>query len=185
MSAVPVTSENMGIVDFTDPYMDMNAAFIVLDYRKKTFRTLKAVRKIPQLRIAVTPANSQAERLQLKKDFPNAQLVELASVKDFFAQADVADALLTTDKIGKAWALLDPKFGVATPHPVMFRYDLAYPVAITKGDHVFLDYLNQWLRLQKTSGMAQKQYSYWVLGQTPLRKTSRWSIIRNVLHWVK
>lgn len=185
MSGVPITAEDLGIVNFTDPYLDMNAAFIVLDYRKKDFQKREAVRKIPHLRIAVTPANTQAERLKIKKYFPNAQLVELASIQDLFTQADVADALLTTDKIGKAWALLYPKFGVATPQPLMFRYDLAYPLAITKGDHVFLDYLNQWLRLQKTSGAAKEQFSYWVLGKTPLRKTPRWSIIRNVLHWVK
>jgi len=184
MSAVPITAENLGIVDFTDPYLDMNAAFIVLDYRKKVFQKREAIRKIPQLRIAVTPANTQTERLKIKKYFPKAQLVELASIKDFFTQADVADALLTTDKIGKAWALLYPKFGVATPQPLMFRYDLAYPVAITKGDYEFLAYLNQWLRLQKTNGAAKEQFSYWVLGKTPLRKTPRWSIIRNVLHWV-
>jgi Na+/H+-dicarboxylate symporter/ABC-type amino acid transport substrate-binding protein len=185
MSAVPITAAELGKVNFTEPYLDENAAFIVLDYRKKAFRTTKAIGRMPHLRLAVTPANSQAERLQLKKHFPQAQLVELASIQDFFSQANVADALLTTDKIGKAWALLDPKFGVATPHPVMFHYDLAYPVAITKGDHAFLDYLNQWLHLQKTSGVAQAQFSYWVLGQTPLRRTPRWSIIRNVLHWVK
>lgn len=185
MSAVPITAAELGQINFTEPYLDMNAAFIVLDYRKKAFRKRETIRKIPHLRIAVTPANPQAERLMLKKHFPNAQLVELASIQDFFTRADVADALLTTDKIGKAWALLDPKFGVATPQPLMFRYDLAYPVAITKGDHVFLDYLNQWLRLQKTSRVAQEQFSYWILGQTPLRKTPRWSIIRNVLHWVK
>ena len=96
----------------------------------------------------------------------------------------MADTLLTTDKIGKTWALLYPKFGVAIPQPLMFRYDLAYPVAITKGDYEFLAYLNQWLRLQKTSGAAKEQFSYWVLGKTPLRKTPRWSIIRNILHWV-
>ncbi|HAY21837.1 MAG TPA: hypothetical protein DCY27_06655 [Desulfobacterales bacterium] len=185
MSAVPITAENLGCIDFTDPYMDMNAAFIVLDYRKKDFHQRETIRKIPQLKIAVTPANTQVERLKIKKYFPQAQLVELASIKDFFTQANVADALLTTDKIGKAWALLDPKFGVATPQPLMFRYDLAYPVAITKGDYEFLSYLNQWIRLQKTSGAAQEQFSYWILGKTPLRQTRRWSIIRNVLHWVK
>jgi Na+/H+-dicarboxylate symporter len=185
MSGVPITVEELGTVNFTEPYLDMNAAFIVPDYRKKAFRKREAIRKIPQLRIAVTPANTQAERLKITRYFPNAQLVELASIQDFFTQADVADALLTTDKIGKAWALLSPKFGVATPQPLMFRYDLGYPVAITKGDHVFLAYLNQWLRLQKTSGAAQEQFSYWVLGKTPLRKTPRWSIISNVLHWVK
>jgi ABC-type amino acid transport substrate-binding protein len=185
MSGVPITTAELGQVNFTEPYLDMNAAFITLDARKQTFRTQKAIRKIPHLRLAVTPANPPAERRQLQQCYPNAQLVELASIQDFFTHLDVADALLTTDKIGKAWALLSPKFGVATPHPVMFHYDLAYPVAITKGDRAFLDYLNQWLRLQKSSGAAQAEFAYWILGQTPLRHSPRWSISRNVLHWVK
>jgi Na+/H+-dicarboxylate symporter/ABC-type amino acid transport substrate-binding protein len=183
MAAVPITVEALGTVNFTEPYLDMNAAFVVLDYRKKDFRQREAIRKMPRLKIAVTPANTQAERLRLKKDFPQAQVVELAAIGDFFTQEGVADALLTTDKIGKAWALLYPKFGVAVPQPLMFRYDLAYPVAVAPGDYEFLAYLDRWLRLQKTSGAAQEQYAYWVLGKTPLRQTPRWSIIRNVLHW--
>jgi ABC-type amino acid transport substrate-binding protein len=110
--------------------------------------------------------------------------VELDAIRDFFVTEDVADALLTTDKIGKTWALLYPEFGVAVPEPVMFRYDLGYALPITKGDYVFLEYLNHWLKLQKTSGAAKQQFSYWILGQTPVRQTPRWSIIHNVLHWV-
>jgi ABC-type amino acid transport substrate-binding protein len=185
MSAVPITAEKLGTVNFTVPYMDMNAAFIVPDDRKEAFRKRADIRKIPGLRIAVTPANNLAERLRMQTYFPNAQLVELAHIKDFFTKPGIADALLTTDKIGKAWALLYPHFGVATPQPLMFRYDLGYPIAITKGDHVFLAYLNQWIHLQQTSGAAQDQYSYWILGKTPWRQTQRWSIIHNVLHWVK
>ena len=60
----------------------------------------------------------------------------------------------------------------------------AYPLAIAKGDYIFLEYLNHWLTLQKTSGAVAKQFDYWILGKTARRKTPRWSIIRNVLHWV-
>jgi Na+/H+-dicarboxylate symporter len=185
MSGVPITTDELGVVNFTEPYMNMNAAFVLPDYRKNAFRDREDIAKIPRLKIAVTPANTQTEKLRITTYFPKAQLIELAAIKDFFTQPDAADALLTTDKIGKAWALLDPKFGVAVPQPLMFRYGVAYPIAITKGDHVFLAYLNQWLRLQQTSGTAQEQFSYWILGKTPLRQTQRWSIIHDVLHWVK
>ena len=29
----------------------------------------------------------------------------------------------------------------------MFVYDIAYPIPITKGDFIFLEYLNHWLTL--------------------------------------
>ena len=93
------------------------------------------------LRVAVTPANSPEDRRLLRSYLPNAKLVELESIKDFFPRPDVADALLTTDKIGKAWALLYPEFGVVVPKPHLFVYDVAYPIPIAKGDYIFLEYL--------------------------------------------
>lgn len=91
---------------------------------------------------------------------------------------------MTTDKIGKAWALLSPEFGVAVPKPHLFVYDVAYPIPVGKGDFVFPEYLNHWLNLQQTSGTAAQQFDYWILGKTPYRKKPRWSVIRNVLCWV-
>ena len=184
MSAVTITADKLGAMNFSKPYMDMKGAFVVKDYRKKDFQTQAYIEERKHLRIAFTPSNSQEERLKMKSYFPQAQPVELDAIRDFFVTEDVADALLTTDKIGKAWALLYPEFGVAVPEPVMFRYDLGYALPITKGDYVFLEYLNHWLKLQKTSGAAKQQFSYWILGQTPVRQTPRCSIIHNVLHWV-
>jgi len=79
---------------------------------------------------------------------------------------------------------LYPEFGVAVPKPHLFVYDVAYPIPIAKGDYIFLEYLNHWLTLQQTSGVVTQQFDYWILGKTPYRKTPRWSIVRNVLHWV-
>lgn len=185
MSAVPITTKNLGLMNFTNPYMDMNAALIVKDYRKKDFRSADRIAEMRNLRIACTPANTQEERRELKAAFRRATPEELTCIKDFFTQENLADALLTTDKIGKTWALLYPEFGVAVPHPVLFRYDIAYAVPFTKGDYVFLEYLNHWLQLQNTRGEATQQFDYWILGKTPQRKVRRWSIIRNVLHWVR
>jgi len=184
MSAFPMRVEDLGKLNFSRPYMEMKAAFIVKDHRKKEFQTRGDMAALSGLRVAVTPANSAEDRRLLRGYLPNANLVELDSIRDFFSKADVADALLTTDKIGKAWALLYPEFGVAVPKPHLFVYDVAYPIPITKGDYIFLDYLNHWLTLHQTSGEMAQQFDYWILGKTPYRKKPRWSIIRNVLHWV-
>jgi ABC-type amino acid transport substrate-binding protein len=150
----------------------------------KEFQTRGSIAAIKGLRVAVAKANSSEDRRLLRNYLPNAELVELASVREFFLKADVADALLTTDKIGKAWALLYPEFGVAVPKPHLFVHDLAYPLPIAKGDYISLEYLKQWLTLQKSSGTAKRQFDYWILGKTPQRTIPRRSVIRNVLHWV-
>jgi ABC-type amino acid transport substrate-binding protein len=184
MSAFPMRVDDLGKMNFSRPYMEMKAAFIVKDYRKKEFQTRTDMAAMSGLRVAVTPANSPEDRGLLRGYLPNATLVELDSIRDFFSKEDVADALLTTDKIGKAWALLYPEFGVAVPKPHLFVYDVAYPIPIAKGDYIFLEYLNHWLTLHQTTGEMARQFDYWILGKTPSRKTPRWSIIRNVLHWV-
>jgi Na+/H+-dicarboxylate symporter/ABC-type amino acid transport substrate-binding protein len=184
MSAFPMRLDDLGNMSFSRPYMEMKAAFIVKDYRKKEFQTRADMAALSGLRVAVTPANSAEDRRLLRGYLPNATLVELDSIKDFFSKPDVADALLTTDKIGKAWALLRPEFGVAVPKPHLFIYEVAYPVPLAGGSHAFLEYLNHWLTLHQTSGEIAEQFDYWILGKTPYRKKPRWSVIRNVLHWV-
>lgn len=184
MSAYPMRVDDLGAMNFTRPYMEMKAAFIVKDYRKREFQTRAQMAAMPALRVAVTPANTREDRRMLQAYLPGAAVVELEHVRDFFEQEDAADALLTTDKIGKAWALLYPEFGVVVPTPNVFVHDVAYPIPIGKGDYIFLEYLNHWLTLQQTSGVTAQQFDYWILGKTPSRKIPRWSIIRNVLHWV-
>ena len=184
MSAVPIRVDELLKMNFTRPYMEMTAAFIVKDHRKKDFRTMAAMAAMSRLRIAVTQANNPEDRRLLRAYLPHAELVELDTIRDFFLKDDVADALLTTDKIGKAWALLHPEFGVVVPEPHMFVYDIAYSIPITQGDSLFLGYLNHWLTLQDTSGVRAEQFNYWISGETARKKTPRWSIIRNVLHWV-
>ena len=174
MSAFPMRVDDLGSMNFSRPDMDMKAAFIVKDYRKKEFQTRADIAALKGLRIAVTPANSAEDRRLLRDYLPNAKLVELESIRDFFSKADVADALLTTDKIGKAWALLCPEFGVAVPKPHLFVYDVTYPIPIAKGDHIFLEYLNHWLTLHQTTGEMAQQFDYWILGKTPYRKKPRW-----------
>lgn len=160
MSAFPMRVDDLGKMNFTRPYMEMKAAFIVKDYRKREFQKRSDMAAMRGLRVAVTPANSPEDRRLLSAYLPNARLIELSSIKDFFSKADVADALLTTDKIGKAWALLRPEFGVAVPTPHLFVYDVAYPIPITKGDYIFVEYLNQWLTLQHTGGVVAQQFDY-------------------------
>jgi ABC-type amino acid transport substrate-binding protein len=184
MSAFPIRLDELGRLNFTQPYMETKSAFIVKDYRKRDFQKLSDVKSMTGVRIAVTPENSNEERRLISTELPNAEIVELENIKTFFEKEDIADALLTTDKIGKAWALLYPIYGVAVPMPNLFVYELAYSIPITLGDDKFLDYLNHWLSLEKTNEELTRQFDYWILGKTPERKVPRWSIIRNVLGWV-
>ena len=52
------------------------------------------------------------------------------------------------------------------------------------GETEWRDVLNSWVLLKRTDGTVQKLYDYWVLGKDAELHEPRWSVIRNVLHWV-
>jgi hypothetical protein len=58
-----------------------------------------------------------------------------------------------------------------------------YPVAKDSSDS-YLFMLDYWIRMEKDYGLLQKKYDYWVLGEIPGSVEPRWSVVRNVLHWV-
>jgi len=51
-------------------------------------------------------------------------------------------------------------------------------------DQQFLDFINAWLGLKKTEGTLDQLYDKWILGKVGKQKEPRWSVIRNLLHWV-
>jgi hypothetical protein len=59
---------------------------------------------------------------------------------------------------------------------------LAY--AIARHDQVFASFVNTWIDLKRKDGTIDRLYRYWILGQNAAAARPRWSIIRDVLHWV-
>jgi hypothetical protein len=46
---------------------------------------------------------------------------------------------------------------------------------------MFVDY---WLAMEERRGALRAKYDYWVLGRNTGSRTARWSVVRDVLHWV-
>ena len=59
---------------------------------------------------------------------------------------------------------------------------LAYPVA--GRDQAMATFLDTWIALKKRDGTIERLYDYWILGKDAAPSQPRWSIIRDVLHWV-
>jgi hypothetical protein len=59
--------------------------------------------------------------------------------------------------------------------------------AINADSPKFLNYLNQWLELKTNQGFTEKQYDLWIKGKTEIAapQEKRWSIVRDVLHWIR
>jgi hypothetical protein len=61
--------------------------------------------------------------------------------------------------------------------------DCAY--AVSRCNQEFADFLSHWVNLKKESLEFAQIYNHWIVGLDAEPKHPRWSIIRNVLGWVK
>jgi len=180
VGAVQVTPDLYEKVDFTSIYLGLRVALVVPDARAGDYKTITKMDRLKGRRLAVEKGSYYVGLLRTIA--PNFTIVELEDPLDFF-KSDVADALFTTAEEGSAYTLMYPRFEVVAPdfdYPQMY---LAYPVR--KNEFEWTGYLNNWLIVEKDSGLQQAEYDYWVTGKTAVEKKPRWSIVRNVLHWVK
>lgn len=183
MSGIAVTTPRLEKIVFSDPYMEVTAAFIVPDHRRNEFAAYEDVKKIPKLKIGISQASDYFHH-KIKNRLPQAEVIELDSIREFFEKNEhQVDALFMDAESGSAWTLLYPKFQPVVPVPVVAKLPLAYPVA--GGDRKFADFLSQWIKLKKSGMEFQMLYNHWILGQDAEPRQPRWSIIRDVLKWVE
>lgn len=181
MAAVMVSNERLDRMTFTDPVVTVHMAFVVPDGKKDEFTQLEDLKKRDGLKVAVF--NNTAMVTVAQKLLPRATIVPVDSKEEFF-EADTADALMIPAEEGYTLTLLYPFFDVAIIEPYdSYLMMYAYPVSRNSSESYLLA-LNYWIRMEKDYGMLQKKYDYWVLGRIPGTVEPRWSVVRNVLHWV-
>ena len=184
MSGITVTTRRAGEMVFSPPYIDETLSFVVPDHRRSDFSSAEWIRGASGLKVAV-PDLPYFEEI-IKREFPRVEVVPIAvdRVADFFTGRGAGvDALAFSAERGSYFSLLHPAFAVAVPHPLTIRFPLAYPVA--RRDQEFARFLGIWIDLQRKNGTIQALYDHWILGRDARPKQPHWSVIRNVLHWVK
>ena len=181
MGAVAVTPDLYEKADFTDIYLSLHAAVVVPDAEARSYKTLESIAALRGRRIAVEEGSYYARALRASA--PNFTVVELDDPMDFFKRPGAADALYTSAEEGSAYTLMYPRFRVVAPEMRYRQVFLAYPVA--RGQPEWTGFLNNWLTIEEESGLQQDEYDYWITGKDAVPKQPRWSVVRNVLHWVR
>ena len=163
-------------------YMDVTVAFIVKDHNREIFKTWKNIRKRKNLKIGIS-ATSEYFHSAAERALPQATWVPLASPREFFKeQTEELDALLFLAEAGSSWTLIYPAYTVVVPQPHPITIPVVYPMS--KRDQKLLDFMNAWIELKKRDGTIGTVFEHWILGKGATKKTPRWSILRDVLHWV-
>jgi ABC-type amino acid transport substrate-binding protein len=183
MSGVVVTTDRAREVLFSESYLDETMAFVVPDDQRERFASWDAIRERGTVTIAAPDVPYYVRRL--RELLPQATIeVHGEGVEPLFTHAAAhVDALALPAERGSAWTLMYPAYSVVVPGPEPIRVPLAYPVA--KRDPALAAFVNTWIALKRKDGTLDAAYKHGILGQDAVPRQPRWSIVRNVLHWVK
>jgi len=182
MSGYVITTERAREMLLSNSYLDEHLAFVTLDYRRGDFLSRDSILAHPALRIGAP--NVPYYIAKLREYAPNARLVTLTAVSNPFENSlNGLDAIAITAERGSAWSLLYPQYSVVVPQPDVLTIPVAY--AVRQKDGELLSFLNTWLELKKKDDTISQLYDYWILGKNAERSRPRWSVLRDVLHWVK
>ena len=183
MSGFVVTTQRAATMSFSAPYLHETVAFVVDDHRRSSFTTRESMMAQTELRVGV-PAGTEFESLARSFLPPTAQTVPMANISTHFEErmAEI-DALLLTAERGSFWSLLHPAYSVVVPQPGVVEVPVAYPVA--RHDLELARFMTTWIELKKRDGTIDALYDYWIRGINAAPRKPRWSILRDVLHWVE
>ncbi len=181
MSELTITKRRLKSMYFSDPYLDSRLVFVMRKKFSKELTSVNAVLQNPAVQVCVIKGSSYDG---MARDlFPASQIVAVDDLEDF-AKYYPHSVLLIGEPQAIAWSLNYPNFTVVVPDPLICQESFAY--ALPAGSDRFLTFINLWLKLKQNEGFTKAQYDLWVLGKTRniMQQEPRWSVLRNVLHWV-
>ena len=181
MSGFPVTTGLASRMTMSNAYLDETLAFIVPDAARDRFATWDSIKAMGPITLAVPNLPYYIDKLHGL--LPQATLTPITNLGETLRALPpgIAGVVLPAER-GSAWTLMYPALSAVVPAPGIVKVPLAYPIA--RHDQAFVEFINLWIDLKKKDGTIDTLYRYWVLGQNDTVKTRRWSIVRDVLHWV-
>ena len=181
MSGVAVTPDRATGTLFSAPYLDETLAFVTRDQLRDRFRTWDDIRQLGAVRVGVPDV--PLFRRAVSARAPELQLVPLRQLDQFLTGRDEVMAYVLPAERGSVLTLLHPAYSVVVPQPDTIKVPIAYPLA--RSDERWVRFINTWLDLKRRDGTLDALYRHWILGEHAARPKPRWSVVRNVLHWVE
>ncbi|MFV2003032.1 MAG: transporter substrate-binding domain-containing protein, partial [Paracoccaceae bacterium] len=181
IGGIAITPKRALNTTFTRSYVDETPGFLIRDEDRGNFTDLEGIMQLPSLKVGIMPNYFQR---QIQRNLPNAEFVVVDSLMPFLrGEAMGVDAIVISAQMGSAWTLIYPDFTAVVPDGMK----VTVPVGFAMPDEQleYLSYLNNWLGVNIKTGMVANLYRHWVLGKTILERPPRWSIIRDVLHWIE
>jgi Na+/H+-dicarboxylate symporter len=183
MTGLAITPERAGEMLFSEPYLDETLAFVVRDHLRDQFSTWADIRELGAFPIAVPNLPYYIDQVRMRAPALKLALVDTVSQIEANLKRETFDAVTMPAESGSVLTLLYPKYTVVVPEPGIVKIPLAYPVA--RRDQEWAQFVNTWVELKRRDGTIDALYGHWILGKQAGKRQPRWSMIRNLLHWVE
>ena len=182
MGGLVTTADRVRTMALSQSYMDTTLAFIVKDHWRDEFSSWESIQQLDAPRIGVLKVHYFTS--VIRDHLPNAKIVPMDSVREYFRKEwENLEAFALGAEASAAWTLVYPHFQVTVPLPKPVKIPLAY--AMPRGEPDLVDFVNTWIDLKKKDHTIDGLFEHWILGKHALQKGPRWSVIRDVLHWVE
>ncbi len=183
MIQVPLLARNSARVDLTRAFTTETAAFLVLDHDRDRFETWLQIQDRGDFQIAAY--DFEHTEALIRRLIPDATVVPLQNATEYRklleAGLEEVDAILSPAEEAVAWTILYPQYTVAIPRPIS-SFPMGY--VLPKGSVELLKAVNVWLQLAERNRTIDGLYDYWIQGKIDKQQPPRWSVVRDVLHWV-
>ncbi|NCF18428.1 MAG: cation:dicarboxylase symporter family transporter [Haliea sp.] len=166
---------------FSEPYSQVTLGLLVEDHKRDRLGTNVKLDRASDSRLAVVQSPSLLRALEVLS--PDHDLVFTESPRTFLrGELPDVDGLIMPAESASAWTLVYPKFSVVVPSPGGVEIPIVF--ALPNGDTKFRRFIDSWISTSVSFGVVAEAYEYWILGKEPIKRRQRWSVVRDVLHWV-
>lgn len=166
-------------IGFTQPYHTATVAVVLPDHRRGEFDTWDDPQRPDDMLLGVALEDIA---VTARRELPDLQIEVIDSLSSFFeGRRQDLDGVIMAAEEGAAWNVLYPEYTVVIPKPVVQR---PVGMAVRLSDADWLQFLDRCLDFERTDGSIDRLTAYWVEGGGTDEKQPRWSVIRDVLHWV-
>ena len=178
--AIAITPERATFGAFTNSYFEESVGFVVRDHRRADFVDMEVIRQMESLTLAV-PKRYRPPILELL--LPNATFVPIDVPGDYVrGKFPKIDGMLFGAQTAFVHTLSYPDYSITIPRGMKMKVPLAFLLPLDAP--VLLNFVNTWLALNRDHGLVKHALNHWVLGAAFMDKSPRWSVIRDVLHWI-
>lgn len=180
-SGIPILPDRMEEISYSTSYSEINLGLIVPDYKRHDYQTKEDLLANPNAVFATNQTYYLVKRIS--EEIPELKFKKTSSPAPYLSGEVEAEAMFFSAEAGSAWTLVYPAYCVVRPEDLRIKLPVSW--AYAKKNKPFQDYVNNWLYLKKYDGTTERLFNNWIFGEASKKTEPKWSIMRNVLHWVE